>query len=497
MSTVIRPSLDRGFGRTIALLGLLGLGLAACGGGGGGGGGPSLPGALVALAVQAQPAPDTSGGNFGAFPVQPVMSTATGPWSAFVAPVVGGNTSSVLYVAQPDGTRVRVFAQGEQLPGGSTETIASIDCVWMRPAGVVLAYVSLTGGTDTFAVLSAVVFAGAASQHTIVLRHNMALPVAGTLDSIEEMDAQVADTGAFWCLGQSSTGNVHLFSVNADGTTLAARVSPGSPLPGGVDVVAIGAIGLDDTGTQFAFVASTTAGESRIYNGQPGAPAYIELMQEGDVLASGSIDDIHAAGPLIVYSAGDVVWMAVGSASAVDQVLLLANGLNAVQLARAGDVGAGTGGGLVSNLRLLPTESDQQFPQYLCDVSGGTVGTTVAIYGLISLQQAPALAMYDGRPAPGGGDFGATFPSLLAQKGPVVSRNADLFFANILSTGVSGLFWLRVNVGLFTVAAQGGIAPGGDTFGAFHPQAAFTISVDVVLFRAALAGAGTGIFRHG
>lgn len=491
------------FGAVGCLAGLLAL-VPACGGGGGSSA-PSLPGALVALALQGNLAPDTGGGTFGVFPSQPAMSAATGNWSAFVAPISLGNTPLCLYVAQPDGTLVRVYAAGDQLPGGSAETITGFGRVFMCPGGLVVAHVTLGGGTRDFALVSGTVLGGIVTGRSLMIVDGQVLPapVSAALTELYVAEALVADNGTAWFLAEAQgSSDEHLLSVPATGTPVLQHLSPGDALPNGVSVVTIDAFGLDRTGTQYAFVADTTASERRIYNSQPGAPSAVELAQEGTVLPGGAVVmDVHAGGSLIVYDVGNVVWLVEGNGAGTDHILVLANGVSRSIMARTGNPAPGTGpSGLLGTLHLLSQESQIRFPTFWTNPVSSSNGITFAIYGVINLSGVPALAMYNGRPLPasaGAGAFGTTFPGLGSPLYTQVSRNSDIVFANVFSTGSSGLFWLRTDVDLFAVALEGAAAPGGDTFGAFTPQAAFSIANDVVVFRAALAIAGTGIFRRG
>ena len=94
---------------------LLVAGLSACGGAGGDeddGGGETPctpPGSQTRLALAGETAPDTDGGTFGPLTISTQIAAGGGGWAAFVAPVLGGDTTEVLYAVQPNGTRVPEF----------------------------------------------------------------------------------------------------------------------------------------------------------------------------------------------------------------------------------------------------------------------------------------------------------------------------------------------------------------------------------------------------
>ena len=67
----------------------------------------------------------------------------------------------------------------------------------------------------------------------------------------------------------------------------------------------------------------------------------------------------------------------------------------------------------------------------------------------------------------------------------------------MLNSGRPGAFWLLPNLGLFTIAAGGQDIPGGgDTFGGQSTWRT-TTATNVMLFRAPVTTAGSGIFRRG
>lgn len=131
---------------TVAVLASLVVGVGCGGGGGGGGGGPTLPGTLAPVALQGAATP--AGGTYGGFVPDTKLAAADGGWVAFVADVVGGSTSRGLFVVRPNGTVVLVYSDGETVPNtnGGSGTIDDFERIWIRPGGLVVAHVSITGG---------------------------------------------------------------------------------------------------------------------------------------------------------------------------------------------------------------------------------------------------------------------------------------------------------------------------------------------------------------
>ena len=109
--------------------------------------------------------------------------------------------------------------------------------------------------------------------------------------------------------------------------------------------------------------------------------------------------------------------------------------------------------------------------------------------------------MWDTRDGPAGVGTGlrftSTYPGLAGQGRRDADTAASLAFANVMSNGQPGAFWLIPNLGLFTIAVGGQNIPGGgDTFAGLNSWRT-TTTTGVMLFRAPVTGAGSGIFRRG
>jgi len=295
---------------TLLLSSLFVFALAACGGGGGEEGPPpSAPGILQELAVQGEAAAGTAG-NFAVFPTYPHMDAAAGGWCAFVAPTTDGAKPEVLYVAQPDAILVPVYAVGDTVPAPGDGQIAGIQGVWICPTGLVLTYVTITGdsGGRAFGVLASLVAGGVAGGKAAVIYDKAALPASdfnpgSTLDLMDPATARKEDDGTFWFLGRDNPGGqLHLFSVDPDGTNFLSRAIVGANL-GGVTLVSVDAFEIDSFGLQYAMVVTTSGGDGRMYLHATAPGTFVEVAREGDAIvggAGGAILSIHK-GPARQY----------------------------------------------------------------------------------------------------------------------------------------------------------------------------------------------------
>ena len=494
------------------------LGLVACGGGGGGGDGGApdtgAPGSLIALAVEGDPAPDTPG-NFAAFPTNPYMAVAFGGWAAFVAPTDDGTLTHVLYVLQPDATMVRVFAVSDAAPGLADGTIDSIQDLWMCEDGTVMAYVTIVGNTNgiAFGIVKADVAAGAATNKAFVIAHQTDISglhssfTGAVLDFIDPVTARKETDGTLWFLGQdSNAGETHLFSVDKDGTNLTLRTRTGQALNTGV-VLSVDAFGVDPTGNHYVTVVTSDGGiGSFLATDITGAPFTTEIVQgAGLTSGGGTLDNVHKGGRINCNSAGASIWIGEGSNQAIDDVCLFFQNSLSPQpptvLARTGDSAPSTGGGLLSSMNSLNTAPFARFSQFHSTLIGAqqpiNSGTfaVLDLAGTLQLDTSSAIIS-------GGAPQAAAYVSLrqTARNYDEVSADGSFLIALRWLT-TSSLFWgIRETNGavvVYPLAAQGGPAPNGDTFGSFEVTSAHTIANGVVMFRAPLATAGTGIFYQG
>lgn len=503
--------MPRAFPSALTLLALL---LApACGGGGDDSASDpapcTKPGALRALAVQGQPAPGTAG-NFGPFPSANVlMDAAAGGWCAFVAPTTDPAVARALYVALPDGAVLDVWKSGTVVPDAGGGTIQDFLLVRVNPAGHVLAEVSIAGdlGGRTFGLLSAQVVGGVVTARNDVIYSGQdmgASGVTGALSDIDEARTFLVEDGRVFFGGV--TGVVEAFwQVNLDGSGLAAQVATGFPVPGpgSLSVNDLKAVGVSRDGNRFAFVAEVGGvNANRLLAGTTGSTIYATIAVDGGGLPTGggTLLQVHAGGPLLVYNSGSVVWRARGTLVAPDDIILLGNSVVPfTTMARSGQLVPTTTSAVYGSLELLQHGREALMPMMRAQIVGLSNGIDFATFALDGVNQ--FLALYEGRPAPSDLGQTTTFTDTVPGLGQApyvdVARDGSLAVAALLANGTSGIFWLIPNCDLFTVAASSQPAPGGDTFGPFTPSTTHTTADGVVLFRAALTTAGSGIFRQG
>ncbi|MFM8386121.1 MAG: hypothetical protein ACKOCB_04765 [Planctomycetia bacterium] len=485
---------------------------ASCGGGGGGDEPApcTRPGTLRALAVQGQPAPGTAGA-YAAFDPGMLMDCAAGGWSAFACATTDATRSQGVFVAQPDATVVLVFHVGESLPAGTAGggTIGGFTGVRVNAAGQLLALVAVTGNTGgrTFALLSSSVSGGVVGTKRVVLLHQQDTASSGSSGVLASLD-----TGRLWLLadgravagGVTSDSTEAVWIVGLDGNGLDSLVATGDTLPDGSLAVTcndLRAFGISADGGRFAFVADVGGlYEDRLYIGAPSISSYAEVASDGNALpGGGNVLEVHGGGPLLVYDDGRVVWKAQGNGSVPDDVILVGSSSVAyTRLARSGL--AAPGGGAYGELDMLACAPQCEYPQAVGERLGLGSSSDRATYAFSATQ--PLLGLYEGRSAPS--DYGAAttftdqFPGLRAPQCTDVSQDGAMACAALMADGSSGMFWIVPSCGLFTLAGSGQAVPGmADTFGAFAPQATRTVATGVVLFRAALQVAGSGLFRHG
>jgi hypothetical protein len=501
--------------RRLALAALLALPLffgAACGGGGGDDEPVpcTAPGVLRALAVQGAPAVGTAG-SFGAFPVDLLLDVAPGGWAVFEAATSDPLNAACVHVAQPDGSLLKVFATGETVPAPGNGTISDFLVVRVNAAGQVLVEVAITGdsGGRDFGLLTAQVVGGVVTSKAALVYegHNMGPSgVAGTLTDIDESRVWFQADGRTFFGGTTSTPHEAAWVVNLDGTGLDDLLATGDILPdgpGSAVCLDIKALGVSGDGSRFAFVSDVGGPfEDRLYVGNTGTTTILEVASDGNALPGGGVvQEIHGGGELLAFNNGFVLWQAEGSTAASDDVVLYGSAFTPyVELARTADPAPGSGG-FFGELRLVNHRQQCLFPAVDADLLLVPGGADFAMYVVGS--GSPLLSIYENRPAPP--DLGETttftdlLPGLAAAQRADIAPDGAFAFAALMANGTSGMFWLIPACGTFTLAKSGAAAPvtGGDTYGAFSPQAAHTCHDDVVLFRALLTTNGSGVFRQG
>jgi hypothetical protein len=489
-----------------AALAVLGT-LTACGGGGGGDDTPAslLPGVLRMLAVQGQPAPGTAG-DYGAFPLNPVMDNHASGWSAFAAPTTDGVKTQVLYAAAPDGTIVEVYAVGENAPAPSDGTIASFTSVRVG-SGFLVATVTLSGDTAgrTFGAISATLAAGGASAKVGVIYHKASIAVADPGDGLDDIDVQslrLEHDGTWWFVGTGApSGHRSLLSIEKDGTGLASRAKVGEALPLGASIVTVDAFSVEPAGRYYAIVADTTALERRLYLGDTMAAGFFEVMQDGDGIpgALGSVADIHKGGRLLVYNVGVVIWMCTTDIPGFPDALMAGDGLGApVLMSLSGDAAPLSGGGLLTDLFILNCADECTIPQFSSPVVGGTAGVVFGTYGHTNINQLPVLAT-DNVSNTTAGTMGPTYIGLTNPAGGYreVAPDGSFLFANLLAGGSSAILWLIPGDRIHALAVSGAAAPNGDLYASLGGTSAHTVANGSALFRVNLVTAGTALMRQG
>lgn len=481
----------------------------ACGGGGGGDPAPTptpgQPGTLRTIAVQGDMAPEGAG-TFLAFPVATPLSAAEGSWGAFVADT--SLDGRVAYVVAPNAELVPVFSEGDAAPGLATGSLGDIHQVWVNDSGLLLALVSVVGNGSGISegLVSARVDGGVVSDVNDVVYQGATTP-SGALDAFDAKFTFLTAGGEVFFRAVTSTAS-GFWKVAPDGSGLAQLVASGEGAPGGRTIVEVYSTGVATNGSQFTFVAETDGIQDRdgIFVGSVGSGLYGQVAVTGDPLAAGEfVGLIPYDQPLVVYGGGvPTVLYKCQSNLGEDHLILGVPDDPDYLIAREGDrEGSFTGGtfGPLSWLNNAPGTTNPMFQAGLSDAQQITFG----IYTLESLDFTTgrvnlALAVYNGRQVSSTSSqrFSTTFPGLAAANLVDVSSGADLTFANVMSpSGDTGLFWLVRGRGLFTTAAPGATIPGGgDSFGADTGYRS-TTAENVVLFRAPLETAGSGIFRRG
>ncbi len=506
---------------------LIALGLAlGCGGGRDGPSGGSVD--MQIAAFEGADAPGTGGGTFSALPASPLMVTADGGWAAFTASISGGTTSAVLYVVQPDGVVVPVFALGDPAVSPSTGTISAFGRLWLTTAGVVYVTVTVVGdATRSFGLLTARVAGGAVADTTAPLYDGDMLPapLMGTLSGIRDTDAKIEPDGTYWFVGtDDDTGRQNLMSVERDGSVLALHAEIEDELPGLTELTAIQQFGMDDSGTWYGIVASTGVGEDRIYMRQRDTAPYLEVLSRNQTVdtednngnpVTRTITDPHRAGPLVLYSGGRMVWLASSNAG---WMFMRSDTGPGQAVLRQNDFAPGTGTGIgseeeatrgrfTSTVVFLGHALNPSEIHFRTGITAAGNGTPAGIFRLISERGAvqPVIQVGQGTPSGVDGVIGPTFPGVDTSY-PKASRNGSFVFANVTrdpgdplgnTIRETGLFWIR-GTDLETVALVGAATPAGSTFeqflGGTTSGLGYTGADGVALFRADTQEGDTGLF---
>jgi hypothetical protein len=495
-----------------------------CGGGGGGGGGPcTIPGTLIALAVEGGVAPGTGGGTYAAIPDTVTAAAADGGWVAWLADVSGGTVTGGLFAARPDGSTRLVYAIGETLPESSpgTGTITGFQRIFVTSGGVFVALVTGTGPSEGVVTARIDGSGNVVEKHGVIwigdtLPTSVGLAVPGALTDIDPTVMEISDTGEtfFYGVGTGLTPVRGIYAVDRVGSAPVAWVATGDSMSGGgtctgafdglgiatdsgVGIVAFSTGVSGGPGTKGIYAKDTYGTMVQVaYNGQtPADPGTRTFL------------DVFGGGPLIVsYLSGVayVTWTGVLSGGSPDLGVFskqVAPSLLATQTI-VRPFGAATlagGGALYDDCILLDCEHDPNRVTIQALVTGGT---TDRLYlgspGPGSVQE----ILREGGDAPGGtAHFTNTFPSL----GTSYVHHADnldsMAFTATLDDASTGVFWAVYGCGLFAVALEGDPAPstGGGSFDAFGAPAVVTTATNVVVFRSAvvLGTAASGLFRQG
>lgn len=482
---------------------LLGLALTACGGGGGDPDpGPTAPGVTVMPALQGQSAPGTAG-VYGAFDTDPPMDVAPNGWAAFVVTTTDPSVPEGAFVVEPDATVHLAWGVGDTVPDAGGGTISDLHSVRVTSQGLVLVHVSIAGdaGLRTQGLLSASVTGGAVTDRHDVLydQRSMAdVGLTGSISNIDDAFTRLLNDGTVFADVDTNLGEEAVLRVLADGTNLTSLVQTDSALSGGDTFVSLQAFDVDAVGNRFAFLAERQDGSSGLYVGVVGVSLYSRLLEEGDALSDGVADDLPVGQPLSIDVSGRVLFKAVSDVPE-DHLGVVVSGFAPLFIAVEGDEDVWTEG-LFEDLDWLHNQRGTTVPMFKADLGPNAQGVSFGIFAVTDLNGDPALAMWDGRAAPEGLGanlrFTSTFPGLAGAGRRDADAGGALAFANVLNSGRPGVFWLFPG-NLFTIAAGGQEIPGGgDTFAGLSTWRT-TTATNVMLFRAPVTGAGSGIFRRG
>ncbi len=499
---------------------LLIAGLSACGGGGGGeddggGGTPCAPpGSLTRLALAGEPAPDTDGGTFGSLTISTQIAAGGGGWAAFVAPISGGDTSEVLYAVQPNGTRVRVLAAGDNAPDAATGDIESIDAIRVSGQGWVLARVGVIGGSATQGLVAAHVTGGGVGEiHGLVYDDLDLSPagLSGTLADIPDSGLHIATFGTTFFQGTTTDGDDGFWKVNGNGSGLTLLLGSGSTL-GGLDTArALYSTAVSEGSARYAVVVEQdddTPGTKGVYVGRITGGSVTAAAVEGDEIAGDDkIADILEDQNMVVYQAATTtgVLFEAGTNEADTSILLgsTATGASTILVAREGDAAPPVAGvnvdlGTYGRVRILNNGPSCDAPVFGAELLDATSPITFGLLALQAGSAVPVPAFVDGVPAPPDqvGDFTSGFLGIGVTGRLDVASDGAIVFANVLTSGHIGVYWSIPACGLLSIARSGGSAPGGGTWAQTTTWRQTTAN-GVLVFLAPLTDGRAGIYRQG
>ena len=488
-----------------------------CGGGGGGGGGScSMPGTLVALALEGQTAPGTGGGVYAAFPAEPISHVADGGWTAFVSDVVGGTIARGVFVARPDGQVSLVYAVGDLLPESTpgTGTITDFERVFVTAGGVVVVLVD--GTVPTVGFISARVD----TLGNVLEKHGMyymgqalfarTITTPGNLNAIDPDLVAVDDQGTVFFHGTGTTGVHGIYVSDRTGVNHTAVVATGDPLePSTLCGTTFDGMGIDADGAVCAFSVTTTGGPGKgIYVSDGGTP--LRVAANGDPAPSTggrTFQDVFAGGPLLVSLSSGITavsWNGDLSGATPDLGVFIrvfsSTTIGPIQtIAAPGQLAQGEPlGSIYNDVFLLPSQQDPFRLTLQAQILGGD--TDVIFFS------SPAAGTLNeiwrnGTTVPGEtSPLGNTYTSFTTPFANITDDGGSPAFSATLLDGDSGVFWAIRSCGFFTVAKVGDVAPGtaGGTFDPFGGRLV-TTATNVVLFSQTVTGgtAASGLFRQG
>jgi hypothetical protein len=495
-----------------------------CGGGGGGGGGGDPcepPGILAPIALEGRNAPDTGGGNYGFFQPNTQLAVARGGWIVFVSDIASLSGSVAgLFVAPPSSPVRLVWRQGQAVPAPGDGTIDQFQRIFVTPTGVVVAHVTIAGGTDTFGILTARVdSAGDVVEKAGAVYSGDTLPAPagepshGALSLIVVQHLHVSDAGVSYFVAAGATGT-GVFRVDRTGAAFTAVAQEGQPAVGFPPGELLGdewqALGIDQDGLLVGYAVEVVpTGFEAVYANNL---TDVRLVAAADDSVPGvggrTLEEPYEEGPLIVALAsgvGVLVWEGRLSGLEPNDVILHRRVSPALEpltvMAAGGQIAPGAGSAATLDaLRLLDPEVDALAAVLRASIVGGS--TSEIFYSLpgpgtlLEMWRAGADA-----PGTGPGAFTTTYPSLAVPFRTDADVESSTALTAVLSDATTGLFWALRDCGFFLLARPGNSIPGvgGGSFGSFAGPSSVATASGIVAFHAQVTGVpGTvsGIFAQ-